>query len=267
MRKFVILVMLFSIVSFVNAERIVNLDFEPPSNLNPHSTSGDYRAYWLLRDAGNGSPFDFIIDTLLADPNGMPSIVDSARINDSHCLDIFVGPTAVTVEADRDRFEMRPIHGEGELALQFGQVRYFGYAIYIDPSNPLPVEWAHISQCWQRPVGELSETNVNAVPMWMTLIEYEGGFGWNIYVKNEGVLNSEDFYVGQSSNVGSGKFNTGWNTVIMRLSQNINMIPSRLILRFGSTRPVKNFLPPKAHFRGEVHRILIYLRQDSLLRE
>ena len=204
----------------VNAQRIVNLDFEMPSTLMPHSTSGAYRAYWLLRNADPNDParaFDFIIDTPLAAPDGTVQISTGNGVHGSRSLEIQVGPTAVLPDADRDRFEMRPIHGEGDLALEFGQVRYFGYAIYIDPANPLPVEWAHISQCWQRPTGDLDDTTVNVVPMWMTLINYQGGFGWEIRVKNEGEL-TDGVYPGQSSSVGTGAFVTGWNTVIMRLA-------------------------------------------------
>ncbi len=206
-------------VSTVMAERIVNLDFEQPSTLSPHITSGDYRAYWLLRDAVPNDPartFDFIIDTPLSNPSGNAQISTGNGTNGSRSLDIQINPTVILPDSDRDRFEMRPIHGEGDLALKFEQVRYFGYAVYIDPANPLPVEWAHISQCWQRPTGEL-ETAVQAVPMWMTLINYQGGFGWEIRVKNEGEL-TNGTYPGQSSSVGKGAFVPGWNTVIMRLA-------------------------------------------------
>jgi hypothetical protein len=201
-------------------ERIVNLDFEPPSTLEPHSTSGDYRAYWLLRNAHPEITFDFIIDTLQSDPNGTVELKAGSGKNGSYGLDISIEPTEVSAEADRDRFEMRPVHGNGSIALEYGQVRYFGYAVYIDPSNPMPVEYAHMSQCWQRPTESLEEVNVNAVPMWMSLIEYQGGFGWSINVKNEGEADSEGYYTGQSSNVGMGAFEPGWNTVIMRLEPN-----------------------------------------------
>lgn len=216
-KNFTILFLILLPICIAMGEQLVNLDFEPPSTLKPHSASGDFRMYWLLRDADPDYTFDFIVDTLQSDPNGVPQLKEGAGLNSSYGLDIFIEPTEILPVSDRDRFEMRPVHGEGDLALQFGQIRYFGYAIYIDPANPIPTEWTHISQCWQRPVVDLETSNVSVVPMWMSLVEYEGGFGWTIKLKNEGVPLGDGTYPGQSTLVATGPFNYGWNTVIMRL--------------------------------------------------
>ena len=223
----------------------VDLGFEAPTELSYRGKGGadGTRSFYYIRNAYPDAPAKehrFIQD---AEPNpetAKVEIADDVGVEGSRALVMEFGPDEKTKEHRKERMELYLAHGDGEAPLRLGEVVYLGYALYLDPEGALPTDHATITQCWQHPVSRDSfrsgaHRRTRVVPMWMTLRDMDGQYGYTLHVKNEGKP-KDGAYSSRSIIAGRGNFRPGWNTVIYRFEpRHINdSEPGRITLWINS---------------------------------
>lgn len=205
-----------------NTALIVDLDFEGDTTLEfIQERASDKRCYYEVRPSGYpGRKHSLIQDAEPKPATAIAKITDGAGLHGSRGLELAFSADEKTAEHDKERMELYMAHGDREDALRLGDVRYLGYALYIDPESPPPIDHATITQCWQLPTSrELFRSrvarNLAVVPMWMTLRNVQGKPGYFLHVKNEGTPVDGKFQPG-SEVAGRGQFEPGWNILIYR---------------------------------------------------
>ncbi len=113
----------------------------------------------------------------------------------SHSLRIHCGPT----EGDgRDRLEFRLKAGStDEEPLTFGQDRWYGWSLYIDPaSQPAPAgKYLHVTQLWQpSTVGRMAKRAKWGIPGAGSFLPGRDGFELDLVLKSDGAR--EQFSLG-----------------------------------------------------------------------
>jgi hypothetical protein len=218
----------------------VNLNFEHPTTLDYLGTAGEFgtRRYYKVSHAYPEAPdkkHRLIQD---AEPHPEKAVVRIGKgigLKGSRGLELEFSPDEQTAEHRNERMELYLAHGDGDFPLRLGEVVYLGYALYVDPRNETTA-YAHITQCWQHPISHESfrhgaHRRTRVVPMWMTLHEVDGQFGYSLHVKNEGTP-IEGAYRSRSIIAARGTFRAGWNTLIYRFEpRHINdSTPGRITL-------------------------------------
>jgi hypothetical protein len=196
----------------------VDLGFESPAAITnwvngapPANYNGSDTLYHRMVE--DGSNFDMPccgvnVGTLL------PWISSSTKYAGSRCLGMKIEPST----GEKDRMELRAIHGTDTNAVQFNQTRYFGYAIYIHSTSQYPTDWLHFTQVWQKHYESTAPgdqapvpgVTVNKVPFTMSFLENKNQWKWRAVARTEA----------ESVNVGEGVIGTGWNRFIYAFKPN-----------------------------------------------
>jgi hypothetical protein len=117
-----------------------------------------------------------------------PALSDAQARSGTHSLRLHVGPS--TSGVDRDRAEFRLKHGAGdEQPFQFGQDRWYGCSLFIDPESepPSPGRWMHVGQLWQpSTVGQLARQHEWGIPMAMSFLTRQEGWVLSLVAKSDG---------------------------------------------------------------------------------
>jgi hypothetical protein len=202
----------------------VDLNFEEDTSLVFVGTTSSGRRFYNIRNAYPDSPDK--VHRLIQDAQPHPDhavarIVDGIGVGGSRGLELAFPPSEMTAEYSNERMELYMVHGNSEsTALNFGDIRYLAYALYIEPGMEPPAGHATITQCWQLPTDSKSFTSgafrrLRTVPMWMTMKSVNGNVGYSLHVKNEGAPIDGEYLAG-SVIAGTGEFQPGWNTLIFR---------------------------------------------------
>ncbi|HEV7302477.1 MAG TPA: heparin lyase I family protein [Tepidisphaeraceae bacterium] len=175
----------------------IDLGFETSDGaaleLNAVKTSGPNRYHFYIED---GMRFDMPASGASLDP--VLSTDQAASGSRSLKLSAVANPGT-----DRDRVELRVKHGRGDPELgrqpfRFGEDRWYGVKIFIDPSSqpPAPGQWLHINQLWQpHTVGKAKNVEWG-IPSAMSFHPVKAGepAQWSLYVvtKSDGSRTSLD---------------------------------------------------------------------------
>ncbi|MEM8494322.1 MAG: heparin lyase I family protein [Planctomycetota bacterium] len=126
-----------------------------------------------------------------------PELSTEQARSGTHSLKLHAPPT--TTSDSRDRLEFRFKQGSNdEVPFQFGQDRWYGYSLFIDPASDPPVsgKYVHVGQLWQpSTVGELARQNEWGIPMAMSFLPNREGFVLSAVCKSDG--KRSQFEIGQ----------------------------------------------------------------------
>jgi hypothetical protein len=207
----------------------VDLDFEEPTELEfIRKSTRIKRSYFAIRHAYPDNPEKehlFIQDAEPHPQTAVARIGDGIGVEGGRALELEFAADEMTKEHRKERMELYIARGgDTDSAMRLGDVRYLGYALYIDPEIIAPEDHATITQCWQHPISTESfrtgaYRKVKVVPMWMALREIDGQYGYTLHVKNEGKPKG-GAYRAISRIAGRGTFRPGWNTLIYRFEPN-----------------------------------------------